>query len=566
MKLKLILLTILSFSSAGIVQAQQDSKPKLILQITVDQLRGDLPEKFMTNMGEGGFRYLKEQGIWYHNAHYGHANTETVVGHTTLATGADPAVHGMISNVWFDRATNKLAYNIEDPRYHILSENADVDESTEIDSSQKLASTDGRSPANIIVSTFSDELRLKTNGKSKIFGVSVKDRGAVTLAGHTGKAFWFSKKTNEFITSSYYYKQNPKWVSNWNKKKLPARMFGGKTWKLMYDRSKYMFGNSDDNPWEMDVAGFGRTFPHKYGPADNKYFGNFLIYSPAGDDLTLDFAKALIVAEDMGKDDVTDFLAISFSSTDYVGHLFSPSSLEAEDNMLRLDKTLADLFSYIDKHVGLKNTLIVLSADHGGPEAIGYLKKFGIEADYVSPNKWDKEPSIAKLKNKFGIGQELIQDFFPPYVYLNHKVIKEKGLDLAEVQKAVATELMTVKGIALAVSSTDIQNNTLPDTYLTRKALRNFNPQRSGDILLLLKPMYFFNDFEGEMVATNHGGPWMYDSYVPVIFAGWKFKGQRIDRRIEPKDIAITLANLMGTKPPSGADGEVLKEIVDNKK
>jgi arylsulfatase A-like enzyme len=327
-----------------------------------------------------------------------------------------------------------------------------------------------------------------------------------------------------------------------------------------------MFGNSDDNPWEMDVAGFGRTFPHKYGPADNKYFGNFLIYSPAGDELTLDFAKALIVAEDMGKDDVTDFLAISFSSTDYVGHLFSPSSLEAEDNMLRLDKTLADLFSYIDKHVGLKNTLIVLSADHGGPEAIGYLKKFGIEADYVSPNKWDKEPSIAKLKNKFGIGQELIQDFFPPYVYLNHKVIKEKGLDLAEVQKAVATELMTVKGIALAVSSTDIQNNTLPDTYLTRKALRNFNPQRSGDILLLLKPMYFFNDFEGEMVATNHGGPWMYDSYVPVIFAGWKFKGQRIDRRIEPKDIAITLANLMGTKPPSGADGEVLKEIVANKK
>ncbi len=558
-------MTILPFLCASIVQAQQDSKPKLILQITVDQLRGDLPEKFMTNMGEGGFRYLKENGIWYHNAHYGHANTETVVGHTTLATGADPAVHGMISNVWFDRKTEKLAYNIEDPRYHILSENADVDESTEIDSSQKLASTDGRSPANIIVSTFSDELRLKTNGKSKIFGVSVKDRGAVTLAGHTGKAFWFSKKTNEFITSSYYYKQYPKWASDWNKKKKPAKMFGGKSWKLMYDKSKYMFGNSDDNPWEMDVAGFGRTFPHKFGPANSKYFGNFLIYSPAGDELTLDFAKALIVAEDIGKDDVTDFLAISFSSTDYVGHLFSPSSLEAEDNMLRLDKTLADLFSYIDKHVGLKNTLIVLSADHGGPEAIGYLNKFGIEADYVSPNKWDKEPSIAKLKKKFGIGQELIQEFFPPYVYLNHKVIKEKGLDLAEVQEAVATELMTVKGIALAVSSTDVQNNKLPDTYLTRKALRNFNPQRSGDILLLLKPMYFFNDFEGEMVATNHGGPWMYDSYVPVIFAGWKFKGQQINRRIEPKDIAITLSNLMGTKPPSGADGEVLREIVQLK-
>jgi len=559
-------LSILSLFFINITFAQNNDKPKLILQITVDQLRGDLPDKFMANMGQGGFRYLKEQGIWYHNAHYGHANTETVVGHTTLATGADPAVHGMISNVWFDRETGKLNYNIEDSRYHILSEGADVDEETEIDSSQKLASTDGRSPANIITTTFSDELLLKTNRVSKIFGISVKDRGAVTLAGHGGKAFWFSKKSNEFITSSYYYNQYPKWVSDWNANKIPAKMFGKKSWELMYDKSKYMFGNSDDNPWEMDVAGFGRTFPHKYGKADSKYFGNFLIYSPAGDDLTLDFAKTLIISEDIGKDAVTDFLAISFSSTDYVGHLFSPSSLEAEDNMLRLDRTLADLFSFIDKHVGLENTLIVLSADHGGPEAPGYLAKFGIHADYVSPNKWDKTPSIKALKNKFGIGEELIQEFFPPYVYLNHQVIKEKGLDLAKVQQAVANELLTVEGVAMAVSSTDILNNQLPDSYLSRKALKNFNPQRSGDILLLLKPQYFFNDFEGEIVAANHGGPWMYDSYVPVIFAGWKFKGQQINRHIEPKDIAITLANLMETKPPSGADGEVLLEVIEQEK
>ena len=547
----------------GIAVYSQESKPpKLILQITVDQLRGDLPTKFMKNMGDGGFRYLMADGIWYNNAHYGHANTETVVGHTTLATGADPAVHGMISNVWFDRVTGKLNYNIEDPRYHILTENSDIDEETELDSSQKLASTDGRSPANIITTTFSDELMLTTNGAAKVFGVSVKDRGAVTLAGHAGKAFWFSKKSNEFITSSYYYDQYPKWVTDWNNKKVPAKMFGDKSWELMFDKSAYIFGNEDDNPWEMDVAGFGRTFPHKYGPADNKFFGNFLIYSPAGDELTLDFAKALIVAEDIGKDDVTDFLAISFSSTDYVGHLFSPSSLEAEDNMLRLDRTLADLFAYVDKHVGLENTLIVLSADHGGPEAPGYLEKMGIHADYVSPNKWDKTPSIEKLKAKFGIGEELIQEFFPPYVYLNHKVIEEKGLDLAEVQHAVANELLTVEGVAMAVSSTDVLNNRLPDSYLTRKALRNFNPQRSGDILLLLKPQYFFNDFEGEIVAANHGGPWMYDSYVPVVFAGWHIKGQQVSRRIEPKAIAITLSNILKTKPPSGADGEVLIEVV----
>jgi hypothetical protein len=559
MKQIIIILIVFAFTLSV---AQE--KPKLILQITVDQLRGDMPTKFMKNMGEGGFRYLKEQGIWYTNAHYGHSNTETVVGHTTLATGADPAIHGMISNVWFDRETKKLVYNIEDSRYHILSADADIDEDTEIDASQKLASTDGRSPANIMVTTFSDELALLTNKKAKIFGVSVKDRGAVTLAGHAGKAFWFSKSAGEFITTSYYYNKYPTWVNEWNSKNIPAKIFGDKSWSLMYDKSKYIYGNEDDNEWEMDIAGFGRTFPHKYGSAESKYFNNFLIFSPAGDDLTLDFAKALIVAEDIGKDDVTDYLSISFSSTDYVGHLFSPSSLEEEDNMLRLDKTLAELFKYVDKHIGLKNTLIVLSADHGSPEAPGFLKKFGIDADYVSPNKWDKAPSILALKKEFGIGQELIQNFFPPYLYLNHDVISEHGLDLAVVQTAVAQELMTIKGISLAVSSTDLMENNVPDTYLSRKALRNFNVARSGDILILLQPQYFYNDFDGEIVAANHGSPWMYDSYVPIIFAGWKYKGKSISRKVEPKDIAITLSNIMETKPPSGADGEVLVEVVED--
>jgi len=189
----------------SILFAQTNKKPKLILQITVDQLRGDMPDKYIKNMGDGGFRYLMDKGVWYTNAHYGHSNTETVVGHTVLATGADPSVNGMIANVWFDREKDKLVYNIEDEDYKILSANADVDKSTELDASQALATTEGRSPRNIIVTTFSDELFLKTNGKSKVFGVSVKDRGAVTLAGHTGKAFWFSKSNGEFITSNYYY-------------------------------------------------------------------------------------------------------------------------------------------------------------------------------------------------------------------------------------------------------------------------------------------------------------------------------------------------------------------------
>jgi hypothetical protein len=560
--MKILLLLIALLIQVNSTYSQNIKKPKLVLQITVDQLRGDLPDKFMKNMGEGGFRYLKNQGVWYANAHYGQANTETVVGHTVLATGADPAVNGMISNVWFDREKGRLVYNIEDARYPILTENADVDESTEIDKSQVIAGTDGRSPANIITTTFSDELLLMTNGKAKIFGVSVKDRGAVTLAGHTGKAFWFSKPKKEFITSSYYYKEYPEWVKEWNKKKYPDT-FGNKSWKLMHDKSTYMYGEMDDMEWEMDMAGFGRTFPHKYGPSDSPYFGSYLTFSPAGDDITLDFAKTLIEAEDIGKDDITDFLAISFSSTDYVGHLFGPSSLEAEDNMLRLDRTLAGLFAFVDEKIGLENTLIVVSGDHGGPEVPGYLEYFGIESGYVSPDKWDKEPSIQRLKEKFGIGQKLIHDFFPPYLYLNEKVIKENGLDLEEVEKAVAKELMGIKGVALAVSSFALQKNQLPDTYLNRKALRNFNRKRSGNLLLLFEPQYFINDFNGEKVAVNHGGPWMYDSYVPVIFAGSNLKAQRIVRKTEPKDIASTLANILGTKPPSGADGEILYEVTN---
>ncbi len=555
-----IYIAFVSILSTTQIMAGQSS-PKLILQITVDQLRGDLPDKYMKNMGTGGFRYLKEQGLWYGNAHYGHANTETVVGHTSLATGADPAQHGMISNVWFDRKTGKLAYNIEDSRYHILSDGADVDKKTEVDASQALASTDGRSPANILVSTFSDELSLQSNGKAKVFAVSVKDRGAVTLAGHNGKAFWFSKATGEFISTSYYYDQYPAWVSNWNKQKK-SQAYSNKAWQLLNQQSSYLYGKEDDKRGEIDIAGFGRTFPHAYGPASNKNFGNFLTFSPAGDELTLDFAKAIINSEHLGQDDVTDFLAISFSSTDYIGHIFGPSSLEAEDNILRLDRTLAELFAYIDKHIGLKNTLIVLSADHGGPETPYQWRKFGLDSNFVSPDKWDKAPSIARLKKRFGIGQKLIQSFFPPYLYLNHKVIKEKGLDLAEVEQAVAHELMTIKGIAYAVSSQALSHNQLPDTFLNRAALRNFNKNRSGDILILFQPHYFINDFNGEVVAANHGGPWNYDTYVPVVFAGGTIKAQYIERAVEPIDIAPTLAKIMNLTTPSGSTGTPLMEVL----
>jgi len=559
----LILASLLS--SVDIASAAQPGakQPRLILQITVDQLRGDLPMRYYDRLGEGGLRYLLDAGTVYTNAHHAHANTETIVGHATLATGADPAVHGMIGNVWLDRGSGELKYNVEDARYPILSKGAGVDKSTEIDHTQKAARSDGRSPAALLVSTFGDELRLNRGGKSKVFGVSVKDRGAISMAGHTGKAFWFSKKSGEFITSSFYYDQYPAWVTVWNADQ-PAARYAGTSWELLYDQSTYLFGTADDRSYETALPGYGRTFPHPFGDSGNKLFTTLLTISPAGDELTLDFSKAVIQNENLGQDAIPDYLSVSFSSTDYVGHIFGPSSLEAEDNILRLDRTLADLLQFVDAQVGLDKTLIVLSADHGGPEAPGYLAELGFQADYIDPGKFDKAGAIQRLKERFGIGEELITTYFHPYVYLNREAIAANGVDLAEVEATAAEELTHFDGVALAVPSSALSSGNISDTPLARSILKNYNANRSGDIYVVYEPNRFINDFDGLTVAATHGSPWRYDTYVPIIFAGMGIPAQRIARKVHTVDIAPTLSLIVGAKPPSGSFGAPLSEVTES--
>ncbi len=542
--------------------AEAAEPPRLVLQITVDALRGDLPGRYAHLYGEGGFRYLLDKGVHYTNAHYAHANTETIVGHVSLATGTIPAAHGMIGNVWFDREKGRLTYNIEDADHRLLTAGADVDDATEIDPTQKAAGVDGRSPANILTSNFSDELAVHTNGQAKIFAVSVKDRGAVSMAGRAGKAFWFSKANGEFVTSSYYYDEYPEWVKAWNARQ-PAQAYAGKSWELMQAPSKYLFGDSDDREYETDFPGFGRVFPHPYGAADDKLFTTRLTLSPAGDDLTLDFAKALLESEGLGLDKVPDYVAVSFSSTDYVGHMFGASSLESEDNLARLDRTLAELFRHIDEKVGLENTLIVLSADHGQPEVPGRLEELGItDAHYIDPAALDRTPAITALKKRFGVAKELIEAYFHPYIYLNRDLIREKGLDQAEVEEAVAEELAKFDGVAASVSSIALRTASLPDTRLMRAILNNFHPKRSGDVFVVFEPNVFISDFDGLEVASTHGSPWRYDTFVPVIFAGAGLESRKISRPVTPYDIAATLANHLGVKPPSGSIGNPLTEVV----
>lgn len=286
------------------IAADSTAPPRLVLQLTVDGLRGDLLNRYQSNFGAGGFRYLLEQGTVFTNAHYRHANTETIVGHTTLATGASPAFHGMVGNAWLDRESGTPIYNIEDADYPLLASRETAKDGAQIDPAQRLSRSPGRSPRAILASTFGDELAIfhagQSAGQSKVFGVSGKDRGAVSMAGHVGKAFWLSTNSGDFVTSAYYYKQYPKWVSDWNAKRH-ADSHARQNWTLMLPEERYRLRGQDDRPYEVDLKGYGRVFPHNFGGADDRLFYTRLLVSPIGDELTANFARTLMAAEQRGK-------------------------------------------------------------------------------------------------------------------------------------------------------------------------------------------------------------------------------------------------------------------------
>ena len=323
--------------------------PRLVLQITVDGLRADLLTRSPHRFDEGGFRYLLETGTAFTNAHYEHANTETIVGHATLATGAHPAVHGMTGNVWYDASTGELAYNIEDPDHPIVPTREHARSGEQVDPSQLLARTQGRSPANLLAETFADKLASYSAGRAKIYAVSGKDRSAVAMAGKAGKAYWYSSDTGDFISSTYYLQSYPNWVVAWNDVRR-AESFAGKTWELLHqDINGYRMGEHDDRPFEADLKGYGRTFPHTFGTVEGGLLPTQLIASPVGDELLADFARELIENESIGQDDQVDYLSVSFSGIDAVNHFFGPASLETEDAILQLDRTLAGLLNFIGR-------------------------------------------------------------------------------------------------------------------------------------------------------------------------------------------------------------------------
>jgi predicted AlkP superfamily pyrophosphatase or phosphodiesterase len=536
-----------------LANAQPRQDIKLVLQITVDGLRGDLLNRYQAGFGKGGFRYLMTQGTVYANAHYQHANTETVVGHTTLATGTSPSQHGMVGNVWFDREAGELSYNIEDVDAPLLPSREKSSEGEQVDPTQKLARTSGRSPAAILVPTFGDGLAAYYAGRSKIFGVSCKDRSAVVMAGQTGKAFWFSTNNGDFITSRWYYDDYPDWVRRWNGQRN-AEKFASTEWALSSELSTYLLGGQDDRPYEANLKGYGRTFPHRFGEASSKLLYTQLLASPVGDQLLLDFSKALIINEQLGQDSVPDYLSISFSAVDVINHFFGPSSLENEEVIRQLDRTLAALLKFIDQTIGLKHTLVVLAADHGIPDMPEYMTELGYAAGRLVPEE------IVATANQAGqqLGiDEVVRFFFRPYLYLNDEKIAAAKLEHAQVEQAIANALTDFDGIELAVSTKSLV--TQQHNPLHEQVRRNQHADRSGDIYVIQKPYWFLFD-EGP-IPNMHGSPWRYDTHVPIIFSGPGIDAQTLHRLVHPVDIAPTIAIFLGMTPPAAAHVTILKEV-----
>jgi predicted AlkP superfamily pyrophosphatase or phosphodiesterase len=536
---KYMLFSLLSMFAASMAFCDEIEKPRLILMITIDQLRGDMPWKLKDRFSPKGFRYLMDHGTVFKKAHYNHSNTLTAVGHATIFTGASTAQHGMPGNRWYDQNIQQTIYCVGDKSHLTIDENVTGDE--------------GTSPVNLTSDTIGDVLITHSEKTSRVFSVSLKDRGAIIPGGRLGKAFWYSPRSGRFISSTYYFDSYPDWVVAWNNEKK-ADKYKNIQWQLSRERASYHFANQDNRPYEKSYKKLGRTFPHTL--SSDAY--SELRFTPMADELTLSFVKTLVESEKVGLGPHTDMLAVSFSATDYIGHLFGPNSLEAEDNLLRLDKTLENLFNFIDSKVGLENILIVLSSDHGTDAIPEHRISQGQPGGRHYPRKLIDEMN-ALFKKRYSIPADLIVSYLHPSVYLNLKMINKFSLDIEHVEKTLAEEIVKTPGIAFAVTKTDLLKKNLVTHELFEKIQNAFHPTRSGNVLIVQEQFWYLN--EDLTPAAVHGSPYAYDTHVPIMIAGKKINHRIISEAVNPGYIAATVATYLNIPIPSGSTGQPLPGI-----
>ncbi len=540
----IVLVIALLFCAPASAQTQQPAQPRLVIQITIDGLRGDLPQRYRDRFGPGGLRYLMDNGVYFANAHYNYSATYTGVGHATLFTGGLPAQHGVVANEWYDSANGRGVYCSEDADSPLIG--------------AAEGSKGGRSPRLLLSSTIGDEMILASGGRSRVFGVSLKDRGAILPAGHAGKAFWYDRRSGTFVSSRYYYEEYPGWVRTWSDGK-PADRYRDQQWTLLREENEYT--QPDDLPGERSFARLGTTFPHPLNEHKGDDFYTALMGTPFADALTLDFAKTIIEAESLGEDAFCDLLAISLSVTDVVHHNYGAESREAEDNILRLDEALSELFSFVNGRIGLDRVLIVFCADHGFGDVPEQAAKLDMPTGSHEPRKL-MEAANAAVKQRLGVEKPLVAEFRTPSFYFDRAAMAEANVDPAQVERIVADALLAQPGVALALTRTQILEDRLPQNATAARVARSFHPVRSGDVIIAQSQGWYLYNGERDDAAM-HGSPYAYDTFVPLMFAGAKLQPRRVHREVHVEDIAPTIAAILGIKPPSGCIGRPLVEVLE---
>lgn len=538
-KLTLVLLLLLSFLTP---RAQSVARPKLVVGIVVDQMRWDYLYRFYDRYtATGGFKRMLNQGFTCENTFIPYAPTVTACGHASIYTGSVPAINGITGNFWYDNMAGKAVYCTEDSTVTTVG-------------SSTLAGL--QSPRNLFVNTIGDEMRLASNFKGKVIGVAMKDRGSILPAGHSANgAYWYDAKTGDWITSTFYMSDLPKWVKDVNAKKLPDEYY--KTgWNTLYPKDTYVQSTADENNYESKPFGAdAKGFPYNFSKFVGTNYG-VLTSTPYGNSFTTEMAKAAVTNEQLGSDAITDLLAVSFSSTDYVGHAFGPNSIEAEDIYLRLDKELGDLLDFLDSKVGKDQYTVFLSADHGAAHVPQFVKDKKMPGGVIDPNTLLENLNTA-LKDKFN-KTGMVAELSNYQVVLNTRAIESTKVNVKELKEFIVNYLMKQPGIARAFDMENIQTTPLEPTI--RKMINNgYFPNRCGQIQVIFQPQYIEGFAAG---GTTHGLWNPYDSHIPLLFYGWGIKQGKTNRTTYMTDIAATLAALLHIQMPNGCVGEPIQEVM----
>ena len=554
-KKNLLLIVTLVFTILGTVNvySQRKSKegqntnlktsPKLVVGIVVDQMRYDYLTRFWNHYEEGGFKRLVNEGFNCKNNHFNYAPTSTGPGHTSVYTGAAPATHGIIGNNWYDKVADKSVYCASDDSYSSVGTTSDAGK---------------MSPHRMTSTTITDELRLYTQMRGKTIAIALKDRGAVLPGGHTANAaYWFhGEDEGKWITSTYYMNTLPKWVNDFNDSDAAEKY--KKVWNTIKPIHTYIESGSDDNKYEgLFKTETTPTFPHSTpNLLDKKKDFDIIKATPYGNSITTDFAIEALNKELLGIDSTTDFLAISYSSTDYVGHKYGVNSKEIQDTYIRLDRDLKRLLEELDKKVGKNEYTVFLTADHGAVDVPAYLMDQKIPANYFSYDNMKKEFEEF-LSYKFGT-TDVIKNFSNYQFFLDHKVIQNLDIDVALAQEIIAKELLNYNGIDRVYTGRQMWQNNYTDgiPYILQNG---YHQKRSGDVLIVLKPGVISYGKTG----STHGSPQIYDTHVPLLFFGKGIQKGSTAVRTEIPDIAPTISSLLGISFPNGATGTPIVEVLE---